>query len=119
MREHAVACFPEEACGILGGLGEDVQEVIPITNFLHSSFRFQMDPEEQLKALLGLEERGLEMIGYYHSHPKGPTEPSITDIQMHYYPGTAVVILSNEKQWETNVYLIEGTTTRQIPINFV
>src|SRR3990172_6977006 len=41
---------PEEACGLLGGKGRDVVDVIPVTNVLHSPVRYQMAPEEQLAA---------------------------------------------------------------------
>lgn len=117
MSRIASAGLPNEVCGILGGVGDTVQSVIPITNILYSATRFQMDAEEQLKAFLQLEKKGLEMIATFHSHPNGPRQPSMNDIEKHYYPGTAVVILAKEGEWKINAFLIEGTLFRQITIN--
>lgn len=116
MREHSTRCLPEEACGILGGQGEIVKLVISTTNTLHSTVKFQIDPLEQLKAFQTFENMGLEMVGYFHSHPAGPAYPSQTDIQMNYYPGSAVVILSNQPKWQIKAYLIEKESVVQIPV---
>lgn len=117
MKRIAAAALPEEACGILGGVGETIMLVIPVTNILHSPTRFQMDAEEQLKAFLRLEKEGMEMIATFHSHPNGPEQPSMNDIEKHFYPGTAVVILAKDQVWKINAFLIEGRAVRQIAIN--
>jgi proteasome lid subunit RPN8/RPN11 len=61
---------PQEACGLLAGKGDITLEVIPITNELHSTVRFRMDPIEQLRAFQLIDDQGLELVGIYHSHPK-------------------------------------------------
>lgn len=116
MKEHSSRCLPEEACGMLGGQGDTVKLVIPTTNIMHSPVKFQIDPLEQLKAFQKFETKGLEMVGYFHSHPAGPDSPSQTDIKMHFYPGCAVVILSDYPKWQINAYLIEKGSVIQIPI---
>ena len=97
MLAHCLACLPEEACGLLGGLfteaGVQVQAVLPITNALHSPVRFRMDPEEQLKAFYYLDEHNLELVTIFHSHPAGPEHPSPTDLAEFAYPGVFTLIL--------------------------
>ena len=56
MRDHIVAQLPEEACGLIGGVGDEARLVLPVTNELHSPVRFRMSPQEQLEAFLRFEE---------------------------------------------------------------
>jgi len=81
MRRHVENCYPEEGCGILGGFDDRVEWVIPVTNRLHSSTRFEMDPQEQVDAFYKIEEAGGIVLGIFHSHPAGPEFPSDSDIR--------------------------------------
>jgi proteasome lid subunit RPN8/RPN11 len=92
MRDDAERCAPEEACGLVGGKREQTNCIFPITNELHSPVRFRMLPEEQLKAMLQLEDNGSDLLAVYHSHPSGPDEPSPTDLKEFFYPGTVMII---------------------------
>ncbi|NPV85944.1 MAG: M67 family metallopeptidase [Anaerolineae bacterium] len=105
MKEHVIRSLPEEACGLLGGRGDVVETVLPVTNMLHSATRFEMEPAEQLKAFLYLEERQMDLVGIYHSHPKGPEVPSDTDIAHFYYPGVVSLIWSyNGVEWKVRAF---------------
>ncbi len=86
--------YPLEACGILAGLHGRVQRVYAVENRLRSPVAFEMEPQQQLHAMLDLEEAGLEMLAIYHSHPTGPQTPSATDVAKAYYPDVAHVIVS-------------------------
>jgi len=116
MLEHSLACLPEEACGLLGGLlAEDgrsarVARALLIENALHSPVRFRMAPEEQLKAFLALETDGLELVAFFHSHPKGPSHPSPTDLGEFAYPGVLSLILSPSANggWQLRAFAIHG-----------
>jgi proteasome lid subunit RPN8/RPN11 len=117
MRAHVQSCLPEEACGILGGSGDLVKVVIPVTNELHSPVRFTMAPEEQFKAFMWLEENMLDMLGYYHSHPTGPDHLSETDLKQSFYPGAVLVLLfpKNQKlKWRVKGFIIEENTIKEI-----
>jgi len=108
---------PEEACGLLAGTSNRVQEFIPVTNMLHSPVRFRMEPSEQLKAFQRIESRGCELIGICHSHPFGQDEPSQTDIDEAYYPEVVYVIVSSrEGEWYCRGYHILNGKTREVPI---
>jgi len=86
MLEHVAEEAPIEACGLLGGSDFRVQQVVPIKNAVKSQVRYRMDPAEQVSALFGFEERGMELVAIYHSHPAGPPGPSPTDIREDAYP---------------------------------
>lgn len=106
---HAREGSPEEVCGVLGGergeptraqestpvdeptQGDDghddhretvsrVESVHRATNVARSPGRtYLIDPEEQLTIMDDIEGRGRDVVGFYHSHPAGPTRPSPTD----------------------------------------
>jgi proteasome lid subunit RPN8/RPN11 len=108
---------PEEACGLLSGQGERVQAVIPVTNALHSQFRYRMEPGEQLKAFLEIERQEWELIGIYHTHPRGPDGPSQTDIAEAYYPESVYLILSGkESGWRCRGFFIWGDQITEVAI---
>jgi proteasome lid subunit RPN8/RPN11 len=115
IRRHGAQEYPNECCGILLGHAEggskQVTEVIPLQNLrkeprkaqellpLNSPEsesernRFLIDPREQLHVEKDARTRGLEVLGYYHSHPDHPARPSSYDRE-HAWPWYSYVILS-------------------------
>lgn len=95
---HARSCLPEEACGLLAGhsRGEEacVEKVYCLENADHSPTHFTLAPKEQLKAILDMRERGLELLGNWHSHPETPSRPSAEDIRLALDPTANYLILS-------------------------
>jgi proteasome lid subunit RPN8/RPN11 len=101
MLEDVTRRAPEEACGLLAGLGNSILAVIPVNNMLHSPVRYRMDPQEQLNAFQSIEASNWELLGIYHSHPHGPEGLSLTDIDEAYYPDSALLIWSGRSgAWE-------------------
>lgn len=94
MLAHARREFPIEACGILGGVGGLVSEYHPIPNLKASPEHFLMDPREQVAVMRSLDQRGLELPAFFHSHPHGPAAPSAEDIRLAFYPEVATLIVS-------------------------
>jgi predicted GIY-YIG superfamily endonuclease/proteasome lid subunit RPN8/RPN11 len=81
IRAHAATAHPHEACGILLGEGTRITAVRPAAN-VHPApaTHFEIDPQALIDAHRAARAQGgLEVIGYYHSHPHGPAEPSATD----------------------------------------
>ncbi len=118
MEEDIRAKAPEEACGILAGEGNLSRLVIPVTNILHSQFRFRMEPKEQLNAFILAEQKGWEVLAIYHSHPQGIDRPSITDLEEVTFLGVIYLIwyMHNEK-WECRGFLINSPTNfTQVPV---
>jgi proteasome lid subunit RPN8/RPN11 len=92
MEADVVLNAPKEACGIIAGTGNQSQLVIPVTNILHSPSRFRMEPQEELNAFYMAEEKGLDLLAVYHSHPHGAGEPSVTDYDELTFPGIIYLI---------------------------
>jgi len=108
---------PEEACGLLGGIGNRVFAVVPITNVVRSQYRYRMQPGEQLRAFQRFEAQGLEISGIYHSHPAGPAYPSKTDIEESYYPDAVYLIWSKEYTgWECRAFRMADELFREVEI---
>ena len=86
-----------EVCGVLAGdYGDEesrVLDVSPVANAADTpQVRYAMDPEEQLAAIDGVEDDGLDVVGFYHTHPAGPTHPSDTDVDRATWPGYSYAI---------------------------
>lgn len=112
---HARAGAPAEVCGVLAGsrgaaapraeraeTGEtreggrdDVTRVLRATNVADSPRnRYALDPGEQLDLMRAVEEAGDEVVGFYHSHPDGPAEPSPTDERLATWDGYVYLVVS-------------------------
>ncbi len=80
MQKAAVDAHPQEACGILLGEGAVVTHFEETGN-VHPSphTHFEIDPQALIAAHRADREGGLQLLGYFHSHPKGAAKPSKTD----------------------------------------
>ena len=77
---HAARVAPHEACGLLLGKGARITEARPAGNAAPDPARhFEIDPQALIDAHRAERGGGPRVIGYYHSHPMGPAEPSATD----------------------------------------
>lgn len=88
-----------ETCGLLAGeYGEErtvVTDVYPAENAAETpQIRYSIDPEEQFELTEAIEDAGLEIAGFYHSHPAGPTHPSETDAARATWPDFSYVIVA-------------------------
>ena len=79
MLAHAGRDAPCEACGLLIGAGRSVVRAVPTANADTSPTRYTIPPEAHFAALREARAEGLTVVGAYHSHPRGPAEPSPTD----------------------------------------
>lgn len=86
--------FPNETCGVIASLGEIAQKVYPIRNASESPVHYEMDPQEQLMAMLDLEDNGWELGAIYHSHTRTRAYPSATDVGLAAYPDALQIIVS-------------------------
>jgi len=84
--EHLKLTYPNEGGGFLLGTqtGESVNiaDVISINNVFEESeqyHRYAMTPLDWARLEDQADERGLSLVGYYHSHPDSPAIPSIYD----------------------------------------
>ncbi len=117
MLEHVAEVEPMEACGLLGGSNSRVEVVVPIRNAAKSQVRFRMDPKEQIKALFGFEERGMELVAIYHSHPAGPPGPSQIDTSEAAYPEAVQLIwFLEEGGWACRAYRYDNRGAVELTI---
>jgi proteasome lid subunit RPN8/RPN11 len=94
------ATFPNEGGGfLLGEINGDVTRIIEITqveNIFETEeqyHRYAMTPQDWARLEDEADERGLELVGYYHSHPDSPAIPSIYD-RDHALPNFVYIISS-------------------------
>jgi proteasome lid subunit RPN8/RPN11 len=96
---HARQTSPEECCGMLVGRLENDRAVVaaiePSANTWDGDrrTRFMIDPRMQLRVQRESREVGLDIVGYYHSHPTSPPVPSQFDRDLA-WPGHSYLILS-------------------------
>lgn len=121
MIHHLREALPYEGCGLLAGRQGQVERVYTITNRLQSPTAFEMDPTEQVQAMLGLEADNLEMLAIYHSHPCAPASPSYADVSQAYYPGVAHVIVSwaEPERPQARVFTIVDGIVAEIDLKIV
>ena len=96
--QHLEEVYPEEGCGLIAGDNGVVQNIYPIRNRLASKTAYEMDPREQLAAMLEIDRSEMNLLAIYHSHPFGPAEPSVSDISKAYYPEAVHLIIN----WDAN-----------------
>lgn len=79
---HGEMAYPEEGAGfLLGQLGQ-VMDILPLGNAREDEARrnrYLIAPADYVKAEVTAEERGLDLIGVFHSHPDHPNRPSDFD----------------------------------------
>ena len=102
IREHGARDYPHECCGVLFGRQEDSGKVVTETRALNNARedskhnRFMISPHDMLESEQYARQKGLELLGFYHSHPDHPARPSEYD-RVHAWPWWSYVIVSVQK----------------------
>lgn len=92
---QALRDAPIESCGyLLGTDKETATENYPMTNVDHSDEHFSFDPKEQFAVLKYARQKGLKIVGNWHSHPASPSRPSQEDLRLAFDPSILYFILS-------------------------
>ncbi len=94
MIEHAMANRPNEACGMVAGIGNRAVKVYRATNAEASPVRYLMEPRDQLRIMQDMEAHGWDLLGIFHSHTHTAAYPSQTDVSLAYYPDALYIIVS-------------------------
>jgi proteasome lid subunit RPN8/RPN11 len=77
---EAARASPEACCGMLLGLGGRIEDARPAANVAADPHRrFEIDPQALVDAHRAARSGGPRVLGYYHSHPRGPAVPSAAD----------------------------------------
>ena len=95
IRAHGAEGYPHEICGIMIGPHGDrtVSEVKRARNIIveRARDRYEIDPRDHIRIQREADAAGLDIVGYYHSHPDHPAQASRFD---------------TERAWAGYVYLI-------------
>ena len=116
VQAHIESCLPLEACGLLAGKGEIVQQVLTVTNQAKSPVRFRMDPFEQIRAFERIESSGLDLLGIFHSHPFGPEAASATDIAEAAYAVVHVIWSMQTGAWKARGFWFEDGRASEVEL---
>ena len=118
LRAHGEETYPHECCGVLLGKNEGgnnrVRGLVRAGNTRTDSAhnRYNIAPEELVKIQRQARKLGLDIVGFYHSHPDHPAQWSKTDFAEAHWLGCSYIITSVEqgKAALTNSFLLRGTT---------
>jgi proteasome lid subunit RPN8/RPN11 len=117
LRIHGEETYPNECCGILLGRADTDIRVDTLvragntrTDSAHN--RYNIAPEELIAAQRQARKSGLDIVGFYHSHPDHPAQWSPTDFAEAHWFGCAYVITAVPKGTAaaTNSFLLSGAT---------
>ncbi|MFZ0744147.1 MAG: M67 family metallopeptidase [Terracidiphilus sp.] len=118
IRRHGEETYPHECCGAL--LGRPTADGWAVTAAMRAGNtrtdsahnRYQIAPVELVKIEREARSRGLEIAGFYHSHPDHPAQWSTTDFAEAHWLGCSYVIteVGHGKAAVTNSFLLAGAT---------
>jgi len=116
---HGERDYPFECCGLMLGRFESgghkiVVETYPISNAREEEAkrnRFLIRPEELMRGEKYARAKGLDVVGFYHSHPDERAVPSKYDLD-HAWPTYSYVVVSVEKGQAVDLRSWEMETDR-------
>ncbi|MDE1155047.1 MAG: M67 family metallopeptidase [Acidobacteriaceae bacterium] len=117
LRQHGEETYPHECCGIMLGKGASngtrVHKLMRAGNTRTDSAhnRYSIAPQELIRAQREARQAGLDIIGFYHSHPDHPAQWSQTDYAEAHWFGCSYVItaVDHGHATTTNSFLLAGT----------
>jgi proteasome lid subunit RPN8/RPN11 len=121
IRAHGEQTYPNECCGVLLGHaspeGWKVEVAVPAGNTRTDSAhnRYQIAPLELVTIERDARRQGLDIAGFYHSHPDHPAQWSQTDLAEAHWLGCSYVITSvaRGRATITNSFLLGGGTEEE------
>jgi [CysO sulfur-carrier protein]-S-L-cysteine hydrolase len=96
---HARAEAPNEACGLIAGRaaaadGGLATGWLPARNRAASPLRYEIHPDDLVRAVLALDDAGEVIWAIVHSHVRSAARPSPTDVSLAFYPDALYVLVS-------------------------
>ena len=124
IRGHGEETYPYECCGVLlghsGPVVNTVVDAVRAGNARTDSARnrYQIAPQELVRIQRQARHAGLDIVGFYHSHPDHPAQWSKTDLAEAHWLGCSYVITSVRaaagngrcRAAETNAFLLAGSS---------
>jgi proteasome lid subunit RPN8/RPN11 len=79
---HARREAPNECCGMIGARDGEATSLYRARNAEASPLRYTVHPQDQLRIMEQIDERGEQLAAIYHSHTGSPAYPSQTDVNL-------------------------------------
>jgi len=118
LRAHGEETYPHECCGVLLGNstpeGNRVRQIVRAGNTRtdRAHDRYNIAPDELIRIQRQARTLGLDIVGFYHSHPDCAAQWSQTDFAEAHWVGCSYVItrVDQGKAAITNSFLLTGTS---------
>ena len=114
LTQHAKSENPNESCAILYGNGNIVSDVFLTNNIEQSPVNFTISNEQLIEGYKIAEEKKMDVVGIFHSHPNSEAYPSNTDKKFMHSNPVAWIIYSGINQ-DFKAYVLESDIL-EIPI---
>ena len=112
---------PHECCGLLVGDRGHIQYAVPMRNVAASPTRYRIDDAShlELRRVIRQFSPSLSILGVYHSHPAGGSDPSPTDIDEAMYPDwTYIIVGLDGRRLTVRAFRIRMGAVQEIKIDW-
>lgn len=123
MVEHCKSVYPNEGCGILVGKREGeiwiVHRSVPVPNRNEERARdrFEISPKDYLRVEKEARQDGLDIVGFFHSHPDVPPFPSATDAQFAWQGFINIIVgVFGGQKVRVRAHLYDGKNFSELPV---
>ena len=117
MLAHAHEVRPRECCGLLIGAGTAILRSVRARNLAEQPTRYLVDPADHVRALRDARASGVEVLGFYHSHPGSEAVPSPTDLAEASYPECVYLILGvRQGQSDVRLFRFRDGKADEVPM---
>lgn len=118
LRRHGEQTYPHECCGVLlGRIAGDTriaERAIACANTQaeRGHDRYHIDPRDLVRLQRAGRAQGLDLVGFYHSHPDWPARWSATDLAEAHWLGCSYVItrVAQGCAQDTNSFVLAGAS---------
>jgi proteasome lid subunit RPN8/RPN11 len=90
---HAREEAPNECCGMVAAEDGRAVRVYRATNAAASPLRYEIEPRDQYRIEMAIEDAGMELGAIYHSHTRSDPYPSQTDVNLAFHPHALYLIV--------------------------
>ena len=109
---HGAEGYPDEICGIMLGMQAEhvVTEVHRARNIIveRSRDRYEIDPRDHIRIQREADSKGVDIVGYYHSHPDHPAQASRFDTERAWAGYVYVIVsIAEGKPVDANAFVAE------------
>jgi [CysO sulfur-carrier protein]-S-L-cysteine hydrolase len=118
---HARDDLPNECCGLVAAENGTAVKVFRAENAEASPVRYGLDPREQYRLMMEIEDNGWSLGAIYHSHTRSAAYPSQTDVNLAFYPDALYVIVSlqDDQSPDVKAFRIVDEKIDEAPLEIV